>query len=60
MGLSKVHVNQGGVDWSFLINEVNLLFYIIRRNTPHKTKEKNYVVNDSILEKWHLKWALFQ
>ena len=59
MGLSKVHVNQGGVDWSFLISEVNLLFYIIRRNTPHKTK-KNYVVNDIILEKWHLKWALFQ
>ena len=40
MCLSKVCVNQGGANWFFKINEVNLLFYIIKRNPPHKTGEK--------------------
>ena len=30
MSLSKVYVKKGGVHWFFMINEVNLLFYIIR------------------------------
>ena len=37
MSLSKVYVNQEGADWSFVINEVNLLYQIIRRNPSHKT-----------------------
>ena len=37
MSLSKVYVNQGGVDRFFLISEVNLLFYIITGNSQHKT-----------------------
>ena len=38
--LSKVYVNQGVVNWFLVINKVNLLFYIIRRNSPHKTGKK--------------------
>ena len=37
MSLSQVYVNQGGASLIFVIYEVNLLFYIIRRNPPHKT-----------------------
>ena len=37
MCLSKLYVNQGGIDSSFVINEVNLMFSIIRRNPPQKT-----------------------
>ena len=65
MSLSKLHVNQGGVDWSFMINEVNLLFYIISRNPSQKTSEKNCAAKHYISEKWKvrhwfdLKWALF-
>ena len=41
MGLSKVFVNQEVPTDSFVINEVNLLFYIIRRNSPHKAWRKS-------------------
>ena len=64
MSLSKVYVNQGGVDRYFLINEVNLLFYIITGNPQHKTWE-NCTPKHSISEKWkvkhkfYLKWAFF-
>ena len=37
MSLSKVYENQGGANWFFVNNEVNVLFYIIRRNSPHNT-----------------------
>ena len=50
MSLSKVYVNQGGVDRYFLINEVNLLFYIITGNPQHKTWE-NCAPKHSISEK---------
>ena len=50
MSLSKVYVNQGGVDRYFLINEVNLLFYIITGNPQHKTWE-NCTPKHSISEK---------
>ena len=66
MNLSKLHVNQGGAGWSFVISEVNLLFYVISRNPPHKTLEKNCVAKHRIIsEKWkvrhwfYLKWAQF-
>ena len=67
MNLSKLHVNQGGAGWSFVISEVNLLFYIISRNPLHKTLEKNCVAKHHIIsEKWkvrhwfYLKWAQFR
>ena len=37
MSLSKMYANQGGAGLFFVINEVNLLFYIIRKNPPYKT-----------------------
>ena len=63
--LSKVYVNQEGANWSLVINEVNLLFYITRRNLPHKTYEKNCAHKHCISDKckvrhyFYLKWALF-
>lgn len=35
MSLSNVYVNQEGANWFFVVNMVNLLFYITRRNPVH-------------------------
>ena len=43
--LSKVYMNQGGVDWFFIVNEVNLLFYIIRRKLHIKYRRKTALPN---------------
>ena len=37
MSLLRVYLNREGADWFFVANAVNLLFYIVRRNPPHKT-----------------------
>ena len=50
MSLSKVHLNQGGANRFFMISEVNPLFYIIRRNPPHKTWQKTCTPKQCISE----------
>ena len=59
MSLSKVHVNQGGVDWFFVINEVNLLFYI-RKNLYVNIAEKLSSQAQNFREALILPEALFR
>ena len=50
MGVSKVYVNQGGVDWFFVINEVNLFYN--RRNPPHKKRALFWWFEYLIISEW--------